>query len=427
MITKPTYGLWTAPLPMVFATAVVAAMTVSPGMPGTALAGTAVCCAAFVLWPWAVLPVGIIGGTIAGVAIGGGDVATIVATHAAILGAGGFALLIRMVFRMERVRRTAADLPMLGLTLLVLLAAIYGLALGNPPRDVLVGAYQIAVIPIYFWVAAQTLADHRRRRAAAILYLVPTVALSLTALASSNKTGGLIALLAVPPLVVLAGRTGGWSRAGFALLAGLLLADVAISMYRALWLATAVALTVMLVWGGRVLRRGLRATVAVAVVGVALLSLASNLEDLVGTVTLELQESSGYRGPESVVGMNVFAERPLTGGGLGQSVRDIYLPGFVRDDVGPIYHAFYVTVLANIGILGLIVVLWPLYQTIRAGLLQRNGIAFGFAALTCGFLAGSAFAGPTAGHWELGLLPALTIITGSRETLLSTAPAEVKS
>ncbi|MFV2013256.1 MULTISPECIES: O-antigen ligase family protein [unclassified Micromonospora] len=421
------YGLWTAPLPMVFAATVVGALAVSPGTLGTVLAASAVCCAAFVLWPWAVLPVAIIGGTIAGVTIGGGDVATIVAMHAALLGAGGIALAIRVLIGAEKLRRTTADLPMLGLTLLVLLAAVYGLSLGNPPRDVLVGAYQIAVIPVYFWIAAQTLGDLRRLRAAAILYLVPTVALTLTALATATQTGGLIALLAVPPLIVLAGLAEGWSRAGFALLAGLLLADVAVSMYRALWLAAAVALAVMLVWGGRTLRRGMAATVAVAVAGVVFLALVSSLANHVDVVALELQESSGYRGPESAVGMNVFAERPFTGGGLGQSVRDIYLPDFTRDDVGPVYHAFYVTVLANIGILGLIVVLWPLYRTIRNGFLYGNGIAFGFAALTCGFLVGAAFAGPTAGHWELGLLPALTMITGSIDTPQPTVPEEVRT
>ncbi|MFY1635540.1 O-antigen ligase family protein [Solwaraspora sp. WMMB335] len=420
-------GMGTALLPMVFATAVVAAMTLSPGLLGLVVAGVAVCCAAFALWPWAVLPVTVIGGTTAGVGIGGGDVTTIVATHAAILGAGGLAVSLRLTFRVDSVRRTAADVPMLGLTVSVVLAAVYGLALGNPARDVLVGAYQIAVIPIYFWVAAQTLASDRRLRAAAVLYLVPTVVLTVLALVTSSQTGGLIALLAVPPLIVLAGRSTGWSRAGFAVLAGLLLADVVVSMYRALWLAAAVAVVAMLIWGGRTLRGGLGATVAVAAVGVVFLALASDIGDHVGALTLELQDSPGYRSAESLVGMNVFVERPLTGAGLGQSVQDIYLPAFAKADVGPVYHAFYVTVLANIGIFGLIAVLWPLYRALRNGFLYRNGIAFGFAALTCGFLAGAVFAGPTAGHWELGLLPALTLIAGDLEGFRPAAPVGMET
>ncbi|MFY1698040.1 MULTISPECIES: O-antigen ligase family protein [unclassified Solwaraspora] len=402
---------------ILFATAIVAATAASPSTLGALSAAAALCCAAFVLWPWAVLPVSILGGSIAGVMIGGGDVATIVMAHAAILSAGGVALLLRMAANVEPVRRSAADLPMLGLTLLVLMAAVYGLALGNPPRDVLVGTYQIVIIPLVFWIAVQTLAEPRRQRAAALLYLVPTVALTVTAMATSSRTGGLVALLGIPPLIVLAGRTRGWSRAGFAVVAGLLLVDVALSMYRALWLAATVALGMMLIWGGRILHRGIAATVTVAVAGVALLSLGSDLGEHLGTLQRELQESSGYRGPESAVGLSAFAEQPLVGGGLGQSVRDIYLPDFTRGDVGPVYHAFYVTVLANIGILGLISVIWPLYQTIRDGFLYRDGMKFGFAALTCGFLVGAAFAGPTAGHWELGLLPALTLITGNAKVL----------
>jgi hypothetical protein len=34
-----------------------------------------------------------------------------------------------------------------------------------------------------------------------------------------------------------------------------------------------------------------------------------------------------------------------------------------------------------------------------------------FAALTCGFLAAAFVASPTDGHWELGLLPALAVLS----------------
>jgi O-antigen ligase len=121
--------------------------------------------------------------------------------------------------------------------------------------------------------------------------------------------------------------------------------------------------------------------------------------------------SAGYRLPESGIGWDVFVSQPLFGAGLGQTTPGVYLPGFVVADVGPVYHAFYVLLLANLGIVGLAVVILPLARLSWQGLAQRDSIALPFAALTIGFLAAALVSGPTDGHWELGLLPALTLLS----------------
>jgi hypothetical protein len=398
--------------PLALAMATVGLLAAAPGALGVVGGGTLLCWATFTLWPWAVLPVGIIGGTVAAGTIAGGDVRTNVVIHALILAAGYLALLTRNALRLDQLTqpRTVVDLAMVALTVLTAVTAVYGLALGNLPTDVLVAAYQIAVIPGYFFIATRTLTDQRRRSAAAILYLVPAGALTAATLTVPGGHGGLIALLGMPPLVVLAGRATGWRRTGAALLAALFLADVVLSCFRALWLAGGIAIVLMLVRGGAVIRRGMVATATAAVVFVALLAITFGLRDRASVVALELKQSSGYRAPESAVGLGVFAGRPLGGGGLGQSTRDVYLSGFAVTDVGPVYHAFYVTILANVGLIGLAVVLWPVLRAIPRGFADRDGAAFAFSALTCGFLAGAVFAGPTDGHWELGLLPALTLL-----------------
>ena len=123
-----------------------------------------------------------------------------------------------------------------------------------------------------------------------------------------------------------------------------------------------------------------------------------------------LSRNPGYRLPEAVVGLHTFAESPFIGHGIGQATRKVYLPTFEVADVGPLYHSFWVTIMANLGIVGLACVLWPIFVALRVGTRVREGAPLGFSALMVGWIAGAMFAGPTDGHWELGLLPALTIL-----------------
>jgi hypothetical protein len=124
-----------------------------------------------------------------------------------------------------------------------------------------------------------------------------------------------------------------------------------------------------------------------------------------------LADPAGYRHAEAVVGLRVWSEHPFLGAGLGQTTRSVYLEGFGLTDVGPTYHAFWMVVLANLGLVGLLAVLAPLLVAVSAGMSTPSGPALGFAATLCGFLCSATFAGPTDGHWELGLLAALTMLT----------------
>ncbi|MEU8157353.1 O-antigen ligase family protein [Micromonospora sp. NPDC048986] len=403
---------------------VVTVVTLLPGPIGLAAAIGVLCFGAFLLWPWAVLPVGIIGGAVVGALLSGGDVRGYIAVKVLLLAAGGAALAARHWLGAERgSRRTVADGGMLVLVGLTVVAATYGLAVGNLPAEVLVAAYQVATIPVYFFVATHTLTTPRRILAAGILYVVLAGVFTAISVATPGRHGGLITLMAIPALIWIAGRVRGWRRTGAFLLGGFFAVDVLLASYRGIWLAAALTGLVMLVRGGRTVRTGLAATAAAAVAVAAILALQPGVRERATEITKGFEQSAGYRGVESEVGLGVFADQPLVGAGLGQTTPDIYLSGFTFTDVGPVYHAFYVTVLANLGLVGLLLVLWPILRSIRVGLRARDGIALPFAALSCGFLAAALFAAPTDGHWELGLLPALTLLTAHHEGARLRRPA----
>ncbi|MFI7080255.1 O-antigen ligase family protein [Micromonospora sp. NPDC049903] len=391
---------------------VVSMATMLPGIMAVAATGALVFLAVFLIWPWTVLPVGIVGGAVAGGLVGGGDVRTYVAAHLLLLAVGATALLIRYALGVGRGgRRTPADTGMLVVIGLTVAAACYGLAIGNLPTEVVVAGYQIAILPLYFFLATHTLTTDRRLIAAGLLYVGVVAVLAAISMTVPGRHGGLLTLLAVPPLIWYAGRARGWRRVASVLLAGFFAIDVVLASYRGIWLAAAVTLMIMLVFGGRAVRTGLAATAATGCVVATLLALDPGVRERAQEIATGLEQSAGYRASESVVGLDVFAQRPVLGAGLGQSTTDVYLADFALTDVGPVYHAFYVTLLANVGLLGLALVLWPVLRGIRGGLVDRDGAALPFAALCCGFLGAAVFAAPTDGHWELGLLPALALLT----------------
>jgi hypothetical protein len=381
------------------------------GTAGIFAAGMILCWLLFCVLPWAVLPVGILGGTIAAGLIGDGEMRTLILMHGLPLAAGTAALLTRRVVLGERFRRIHPGLAMALLFAATVIAATYGLAAGNIRSNVVVAAYQIAVIPVYFFLAAYTLNTRRRLGNAAVLYVAAISLMTATEIGSPGRHGGLLTLLALPPLVVLAGRARGWARFGLGLLAAGLSVDVVLASYRGIWLAAGVALAVLVARAGRTVRRGLVAMAGSAVALVTMLSLDSGVRERSLGVALSLARPAGYRIPESAIGLDVFVSRPLFGAGLGQSTLNVYVPGFTTTDVGPVYHAFYVLILANLGLAGVCAVLWPILRATWTGLSERDGLSLSFAALTCGFLAAALVSSPTDGHWELGLLPALTLLT----------------
>ncbi|MEU6078416.1 O-antigen ligase family protein [Micromonospora sp. NPDC047074] len=399
-----------------------------PGPAAPAGAGALLFLLVFLLWPWTVLPVGILGGALAGAFLGGGDIRVYVAAHLLLLATGGVALAVRHGLRLDtRPRRTPAHTGMLCVVGLTVVGAGYGLAIGNLPTQVLVAAYQIAILPVYFFLAIHTLTTRRRLVAAGLLYLAAVVGLTAVSMAVPGRHGGLLALLAAPMLMWVAGRTRGLRRATAVVLAAFLCADVLLASYRGIWLAAGVTFLVMLVLGRRSVRLGMAATAAAGILVAGLLALHPGVRERAQEIGDGLRQSAGYRGPESIVGLGVFAERPLLGAGLGQSTTDIYLADFASTDVGPVYHAFYVTLLANVGLVGLGLVLWPILRSIRAGLASRDGPGVPFAALCCGFLVAAMFAAPTDGHWELGLLPALTLLTSPWRATGARRPAPARA
>lgn len=382
----------------------------------TGLAAFLVSWLGFAVFPWAVIPVGVVGGTFAA-GILGGDVRSFVIIHTVPLAAGCAALLSRRVMGVDRghYRMPRFGVGMIAILVVVAAGAVYGLALGNDAMLVMISAYQIAVIPAYFFIALFTLTEPHWRRRAAILFVGSLTVLTLIEFTSAERHGGLMAMIAMAPVIVLAGRSQGWQRVALAVLAAVFAADVVLSGYRGLWVGSVLTVLVMIVLGGRSVRQGLIATGIAAAAGFAMYS-AFRAGDGLMVARAELifeavDRSPGHRLPEAEVGMRVFADRPLFGAGLGQTTPDLYLPGFKVDDVGPLYHAYYVMLLANLGLIGLFVVLWPIVGAALAGLRQRDNLPLAFAALTFGFLAVAWIGGPSDGHWELGLLPALVLLT----------------
>ncbi|WP_124773839.1 hypothetical protein [Micromonospora inaquosa] len=89
---------------------VVTVVSLLPGPVGLIAAITVLCTGAFLLWPWAVLPVGIIGGAL----LSGGDMRGFIAVKLLLLAAGGAALAVRHWLRVETVPEpTSAPTPSL--------------------------------------------------------------------------------------------------------------------------------------------------------------------------------------------------------------------------------------------------------------------------------------------------------------------------
>lgn len=398
-----------------------------PGRLSILPAAALLCLVAFILWPWAVLPVGVVGGVAATKVLGNSDVAFVTALHVGVLAIGCLALLVRRAASAadDEPRRTSVDQAMALLAVIALAGALFGLARGHALHQVLIATYHMGVIPAYFFVTTHTLTNERRMQAAAVLYVTGAAALAAMELTMPGRHGGLLSVLALVPLLVVVGRTRGWRRIGLGALIALFAADTAAAGYRAMWLAIGVGLLVLLVRG----TRRVRLSVIMGAVGATLLVLcgaavSAGLRARISLSGEQLDETAGYRTPEAMVGLRVFADWPLTGAGLGQTTRNVYLPTFKITDVGPTYHVFWVMILANLGLVGLVAILWPLLRPLRAALAVRDGAPLALGALICGFLAAAAFAGPTDGHWELGLLPAMTLLT-TRTGTTGTGPLTI--
>ncbi|WP_430502431.1 hypothetical protein ACQRWP_12760 [Micromonospora trifolii] len=88
---------------------VLTVVTLLPGPVGLAAAIGVLGAGAFLLWPGAVLPVGIIGGAVVGALLSGGDVRRYIAVEVLLLAAGGAALAVRHWLGSRRHRDAAPD------------------------------------------------------------------------------------------------------------------------------------------------------------------------------------------------------------------------------------------------------------------------------------------------------------------------------
>jgi hypothetical protein len=378
-----------------------------------ATAAFVVLIAALTAFPWAALPTVVLGGEVIAQALGLTRVTPIVQVHGVLIVAAVVAVTARRWLDPsfgERVR-TPVDVPMAVVAAALVLFGVFGLARGNPRHEVLVAAYELAVVPVYFFLATLTLTAPARLRAASLLFLFGAAALALAGLAAPGRHGGLLSLIALVPTLAAASSARGRGRLFLLVAATLFAIDAALSAYRAVWLAGAIALTLLLLRGTPTLRRITAATLALALsFVVAGSALGSGMRARVDVAGTQLHQSSGYRLSEARLGMQTFASAPLLGQGLGQVEPQAFVPGFGTTDVGPVYHVFYVTVLANCGLVGLLLLAWPLLATLRR---RTRGLhARAFAALLAGMIVAAGFAGPTDGHWELGLLPALVLLAG---------------
>lgn len=394
-----------------------AAAAAFAGYPQTRYAAAALVCVivagSLTVWPWAALPVVVLGGELASQVLGLSRVTPVVAVHVALVALGFLAVVLRRGLDQRWGRRVAtpADAPMVALAAAIALGAAYGLARGNPPHAVLVAAYELAVVPAYFFLATLTLSSHRRLRAAGILYAAAAGAMALAGFAAPGRHGGLFSVLALLPLLVAAGRAGTTRR--WLLLAAIALfeIDVVFAAYRAVWIAAGIALVLLLLTGNFRVRKAAAASAILAVlVASVATATGTGFRSRTELAATQLHRSTGYRLPEASIGLHTFLANPLIGQGLGQVKPDVFVADLGIADVGPVYHIFYVTLLANGGLLGLALVLWPLSTALRRGRSPRRSQALAFRALLVGFMGAAAFAGPTDGHWELGLLPALTLI-----------------
>jgi O-Antigen ligase len=376
--------------------------------------------------PWASLPVILLGGAAAdrAVATTTPGVTGVVALRGVLVAIACAAIASRR-FRADdwgpRVR-TPADGPAIVLTCLLAALALWGLAVDNSPHQVLVGANHLMVLPVYFFLATFTLNTPERFWAAARLFLVGAVVYAIVVhIGTAPRQGGLFSSLVVVGLLAVAGsrRAKSAERFGLALLGAIFAADIFLSGYRSVWLACGIALAMLVVLSPPS-RRGLLALLAVLLaVTIATLALDSGLVTSRADAALShAGDSSGYRNSESGFGLSMVAASPLLGHGLGRTDPDRFVETFGYKDVGPVLHDFYLTVLVNAGLVGLVLVLLLLCTALKPrAAASRDGplasLALGTRCLLVGWAVAAIFAAPTDGHWELGLLAAVPLILDS--------------
>lgn len=369
-----------------------------------------------VIWPWAALPVAVVGGAFLTEVMELDRVQEVVVARSAIFVVGVLAVTMRRIADPSFPQRvhTRADLPMLLFAIVVLAYSVLGLACGNDPYLVLVAGYELLLVPAYYLLATLTVGSASQLRQFVYLLVAGSALVTMIGFGEGGRHGGFLS--AVAALAALAASTWASSLVRWLLVAlsGLFVADVFLSGFRHLWVAFLVAFLFLLARGGRAFRRLAFAGALLLVAGGITLGTVGKLEETLGgrlaAVDDALQSDAGYRWPEARYGFDVVAANPLWGGAVGQTRENLDVATLGIADVGPVYHAFWVTIGANTGLLGLGLITWALAAASRRR--ARTLTHDIFRALLVGFAVAATFAGPRDGHWELGLFAGIAAISG---------------
>jgi hypothetical protein len=350
-----------------------------------------------------------------------------VAVVLALFAVTGVAVMLRQLAKGNRWRRTPTclDGPVLAITAYGMFSTLLGLARGHDPGLVIFTAYHVLQWPIFYLVVTYTL-NRPERLGLGWLLEAPLNVISIlrSVVSPARSVGGqgwLPIALAVSflhkPLV-----GSGWLG-----LAVLLSTYAAVRAgFRTTWVN--VGVSVMWMIGVAALKRHGRplamATVASAL-GLALLGLFVSVPGLsesnIGKViAANFERGPGYRLTEARYGWQAFAASPIFGQGFGFRQEGAWIPELGRYGGGPVYHMFHLIILANQGLVGLVLVLWLFWRGLfgREAVWLRDhcadhpwaAVALGLQARTAGAFVSALFAGPRISHFEWVTQPALSLL-----------------
>jgi hypothetical protein len=287
-----------------------------------------------------------------------------------------------------------------------------------------VAGYHLSQLALYHFLITTTLSRPEAFRRAGTIVIAWSLIWVVPSLLMPGRGGGAAGTWFIVLLCYASATGTWWAPVAWAALPIVLL-DVLTSGYRTLWVHVAGQLSWLAAAGFRGRLRWVRGTAATLLVVFALgallaVSIPSLLAPLPAAQTLERFASSlpdgGYRLPEALIGIAAFREGPVFGRGVGYQTPPLWLDTMEYMRVGPIYHVYYVGYLANMGIVGLAVVLWYFAAVLFSGAARAvrqhashnrwAAAGLGLQAAFVGAVLGAFLSGPVDGHWTWGVFGA---------------------
>ena len=383
------------------------------------------------IWPELSVPAILIGAVVLDFQLGGERVRHLVFVKLSLFACGGIGVAFaNMKCRTRFVRvQTPGDAPALCLVLYTAASAAYGYFVGGYALDsVAVAGYHLGQLALYHFLVTTTLCRPAYLRRASTIVVLWSLVWIIPSLLTPGRGGGTASMWLIVLLCYATASRSWWAPAAWAALPFALL-DTLTSGYRTLWISVAAQLGCLATWGFKArLRRLALAAGVVLVLGVftapLLIAQPSLLASVPAAATLNRFSASftsgGYRIPEAVVGLEVFRQSPVFGSGVGYRTPPVWIETMGYMPTGPIHHLYYVSYLANEGILGLALVLWYFLAVLfsrEARCLRRQASANPWAAFGVGLQAGlfgaivaAFFSGPSDGHWTWGVLGAGSLL-----------------